>query len=81
MSLKEIQRAVDTLPADERLRLTAWMVSHYPLLTVEQLMAHATTLIDRGEWVPTPLTEDNSPKGKVLEQALKANDALEAEGL
>jgi hypothetical protein len=81
MSLAEIQRAVDTLPADERLRLTAWMVSRYPLLTVEQLMAHATTLIDRGEWVPTPPTEDDGPKGKVLEHALKTHALLETEGL
>ena len=71
MSLAEIQRAVDTLPFDERRRLTAWMVTRYPLLRVDQLMAHAAALIDRGEWAPTPPTEENYPKGKVLEDALR----------
>lgn len=56
MSLIEIQRAVDTLPAEERLRLTAWMVSRYPLLSVDQLMASATGLVETGEWTPAPPT-------------------------
>lgn len=77
MSLTKIQRAVDSLPADERLRLTAWMVTRYPLLRVEQLMAHAATLIDRGERVPTPPTEENFPKGKVLEDALRLAEQLD----
>ena len=71
MSLAEIQRAVDTLPVDERLRLTAWMVTRYPLLRVEQLMANAAALVDRGEWVPTPPTKENHPQGEVLEDALR----------
>lgn len=77
MSLTEIQRAVDTLSADERLRLTAWMVSRYPLLRVEQLMTHATALIDSGEWEPPPPTDDNRPKGKVLEHALRVAKQLD----
>ena len=71
MSLAEIQRAVDTLSADERVRLTAWMVSHYPLLTVEQLMAHAKSLVEKGEWEPTPPTSDNTPRGEVLDRAIQ----------
>jgi hypothetical protein len=71
MSLSEIQRAVDTLAPDERLRLTAWMVARYPLLTVEQLMAHATALVDHSEWAPTPPTEENYPKGKVRDRTLR----------
>jgi hypothetical protein len=77
MSLAEIQRAVDTLPADEQLRLTAWMVSHYPLLRVEQLMAHAARLIDTGEWTPAPPTDDSRPKGKILEHALRTAAKLD----
>jgi hypothetical protein len=76
MSLAEIQRAVDTLPADERLRLTAWMVSRYPLLTVEQLMDHAAKLVNSGEWTPAPPNDDSRPKGKVLEHALRAAEQL-----
>jgi hypothetical protein len=76
MSLAEIQRAVDSLPADERLRLTAWMVSRYPLLRVEQLMAHATRMKDSGEWTPAPLTDDNRPKGKILEHAQRTAERL-----
>lgn len=77
MGLTEIQRAVDTLPAAERLRLTAWMVSRYPLLRVEQLMAHATTLVESGEWKPAPPTDDNRPKGEVLEHALRVAKQLD----
>jgi hypothetical protein len=76
MSLAEIQRAVDSLPADERVRLTAWMVSHYPLFTVEQLMAHATRMTDTGEWTPAPPTDDNRPKGKILEHAQRTAERL-----
>ena len=76
MSLAEIQRAVDSLPVDERLRLTVWMVSRYPLLTVEQLMAHATRMIDTGEWTPAPPTDDNRPKGKILEHAQRTAERL-----
>lgn len=71
MSLAEIQRAVDKLPSDQRLQLTAWMVSCYPLLRVEQLMEHASGMVDSGEWTPSPPTDDNRPKGKVLKHALR----------
>lgn len=71
MRLSEIQRAVDTLPAEERLRLTAWMVSRYPLLSVEQLMASAARLIESREWAATPPTDENGPKGGALERALR----------
>jgi hypothetical protein len=71
MSLSEIQRAVDELPADQRLRLTAWMVSRYPLLNVERLMASAAKLVGSGDWVPSPPTDDNRPKGKILEHGLR----------
>ena len=77
MSLTEIQRAVDTLQPDERARLTAWMVSRYPILNVEQLMAHAGTLIDRGEWTPLPPTDENSPRGKILGHALRVAERLD----
>ncbi len=77
MSLLEIQEAVATLAPDERTRLTAWMVTRYPVLNVEQLLGHATTLVDRGEWSPTPPTEENRPKGKVLEHALRVAKQLE----
>jgi hypothetical protein len=74
--LTEIQQAVDSLPADERLRLTAWMVSRYPLLTVEQLMAHATRMTGTGEWTPAPPTDDNRPKRKILEHARRTAERL-----
>ena len=71
MSLNEIQRAVENLPKDERVRLTAWMVSRYPLLRVEGLIAHAAELIESGQWVPVAPSEDNRPKGKMLDRALR----------
>ena len=77
MSLSEIQRAVSTLPAEERLRLTAWMVSRYPLLRVEQLMANASTLVDNGEWALTPPTDDNWPTGGALEHASRIAEQLD----
>lgn len=69
MSLTEIQKAVDTLAPDERQRLTVWMVAHYPALTVDRLMAHAGSLVERGAWVPAPPADENRPAGKVLEHA------------
>ena len=53
------------------------MVSRYPLLRVEQLLAYATTLADSGEWTPTPPTDDNHPKGKILERALRVAEKLD----
>ncbi len=77
MSLTEIQRAVDTLPPAERARLVAWMVSRYPVLNVEQLMGHAADLVARGEWAPSPPTDENRPQGKILERALRVADQLD----
>ena len=77
MSLIEIQQAVESLSPEERLRLTAWMVSRYPVLKVEQLMTGATTLVDSGEWVPSAPLEDNRPKGKMLDHALRVAEELD----
>ncbi len=71
MSLTEIQSAVDKLPAAERTRLTACLVSRYPLLQVKQLLARAKKLVEQGEWQPTPPTSDNEPSGKILDHAAR----------
>ena len=71
MSLNEIQRAVEKLPQDDRCRLTAWMVSRYPLLTVEGLMARAAELVEAGQWDPSPPSDDNRAKGEMLDRALR----------
>lgn len=76
MSLNEIQQAVENLPNDERVRLTAWMVSRYPLLRVEELMARATALVATGPWVPDVPSDDNRPKGKTLDHALRIAEDL-----
>jgi hypothetical protein len=76
MSLAEIQRAVAELPADERQRLTAWIFSKYPILRVEDLMARAEQLVRENKWHPNPPTVDNSPRGKVLEHALRTTKQL-----
>lgn len=77
MSLAEIKRAVDTLPADERAKLTVWMVSHYPILRVENLIAAAARLVQKGDWTPTPPNEDNIPAGKNLEHACRVAEELD----
>ncbi len=69
MSLAEIQRAVQGLPAEDKVRLTSWMVSQYPILKVEHLMAYAGALVDKGTWVPTAPTRDNQPQGSILDHA------------
>ena len=71
MSTAEIKQSIEAMTADERARLTAWMVSGYPLLNVEQLIEHAAGLVARGEWSPAPPTEENRPKGKLLDHALR----------
>lgn len=71
MGLIEIQRAVDRLPDEDRRKLTAWIVSRYPTLQVEQLVARAVGLVEKGEWSPIPPNSDNNPQGKVLEHALR----------
>lgn len=77
MSLAEIQKAVDTLLPDERVQLTAWMVSRYPVLNVKSLMRGAAGLVARDEWTPAPPTEDNQPKGEALEKALRIAEQLD----
>ena len=76
MSLKEIQRAVEKLPSEQRIKLTAWIVSTYPVLQIGELMARAAKLVQNGEWQPTPPTSDNHPKGKVLDRALNTAKRL-----
>lgn len=77
MSLTEIQKAVESLPTDERVPLTAWMVSRYPVLNVDQLMARATGLVERGQWTPSAPTEDNRPQGRTLDRALRVAEDLD----
>lgn len=71
MSTAEIKQAIEAMTEDERARLTAWMVSRYPVLKVEQLMERAAGLVTRGEWAPTPPTPENRPQGKMLDHALR----------
>ncbi len=71
MSTAEIKRAIEAMTEDERARLTAWMVSRYPVLKVEQLMGRAAGLVARGEWGPTAPTRENRPQGKMLDHALR----------
>ncbi len=71
MSTAEIKQAIEAMPDDERARLTVWIVARYPVLRVEQLMGRAAGLVARGEWAPTPPTDDNRPKGKLLDHALR----------
>lgn len=71
MSLTEIQRAVGELSVEERRELAAWIISTYPLLQVDRLLARAAQLVEDGEWQPTSPTSDNQPEGKVLEHALR----------
>ena len=76
MSTAEIKQAIEAMTEDERVRLTAWIVSRYPLLNVEQLMGQAAGLVARGEWAPTPPTEENRPKGKTFDHAMKVAEGL-----
>jgi len=77
MSLADIQRAVDTLPADERAKLMVWMVSRYPVLRVESLMAAAAQLVQKGDWAPNPPNEDNKVAGKNLEHACRVAEEFD----
>jgi hypothetical protein len=70
VSITQIQQEVCHLSEAERKQLTAWMVSAFPVLRVEDLMAQATAVVEQGAWHPQPPTEDNIPKGKTLEHAL-----------
>ena len=77
MSTAEIKQAIEAMDQDERVRLTAWMVSRYPLLKVEHLMAAASKLVESGEWVPAPPTEDNCPRDTTLERAARVAEELD----
>lgn len=70
---------IEAMTDEERARLTAWMVSRYPVLNVEQLMGHAAGLVACGEWAPAPPTEENRPQGKLLDHALRVAQELESQ--
>ena len=70
MDVAKIQREVLRLRPSQRKKLTAWMVSEFPVLSVDGLMAKAARGVKAGVWTPTPPTEDNIPKGTKLERAL-----------
>jgi hypothetical protein len=76
MDVGKIQEQVRRLPASQRKKLTAWMVLSYPALTVDGLMARASREVEAGRWKPAPPTEDNFPKGRVLDHALRVADRL-----
>lgn len=76
MSLTEIQKAVESLPSDERKRLAAWIIARYPVLNVADLMSHAQRMVDSGEWQPAPPSHDNIPKGRALSHALETAKGL-----
>jgi hypothetical protein len=63
MSVKEIQQAVQRMPAAKRRQLTTWMVTRYPALTVEGLLANAERRAKVGTLHSTPPTVDNVPTG------------------
>ena len=71
MDVAKIQNQVRRLPPSQRKKLTAWMVSEFPILSVSSLMAKAEREVKAGTWTPTRPTEDNIPKGKTLEHALQ----------
>jgi hypothetical protein len=71
MSLSQIQRAVCKLEDSERKRLTAWLLSEFPVLRLEDLMARASQAVERGDWQPLPPGSENIPKGKTLQHALQ----------
>jgi hypothetical protein len=76
MSVTKIQGEVRRLPAQERKKLTAWMVAEYPVLTVERLMAKAARRVKAEAWSPAPPTSDNFPRGRTLAHALRVADRL-----
>jgi len=76
MDVAKIQREVLRLRPSQRKKLTAWMVSEFPVLSVNGLMAKAERDVKAGVWTPTPHTEDDIPKGKTLERALQVAGRL-----
>jgi hypothetical protein len=76
MDVSKIQQQVRRLPLSQRKKLTAWMVSEYPVLSVEKLLAKAEREVKAGRWTPEPPTKDNIPKGAALERALQVAERL-----
>ncbi len=69
MSVEDIQREVDGLSLAERKVLTAWMVDHYPVRSVKDLVSLAEAEALQGKWIPTPPTTENIPSGEAMEKA------------
>ena len=76
MDVTKIQREVRRLPARDRKKLTAWMVSEFPVLSVDRLMRRASRSVKSGAFTPSPPTEDNFPKGRTLDHALEVAKRL-----
>jgi hypothetical protein len=76
MDVAKIQREVLRLRPSQRKKLTAWMVSEFPVLSVDRLMAKAVQDVKAGVRAPTLPTEDNIPKGKTLERVLQVAGQL-----
>jgi hypothetical protein len=76
MDVAKIQNEVRRLRPSQRKKLTAWMVSEFPVLSVNGLMAKAVREVKAGIWVPAPPTEDNIPKGGALVRELQVADSL-----
>ena len=70
MTIAKIQEEVGHLTESERRRLTAWMVEHYPVRTVQDLVSRAEADVRQGKWVPKPPTAENIPTGETLTQAV-----------
>jgi hypothetical protein len=76
MDVAKIQREVRRLPTRERKKLTAWMVTEFPVRSVDRLMARAARAVKTGTWTPAPPTEDNFPKGSTLDHAFEVAGRL-----
>ena len=76
MDVSKIQQQVRRLRLSQKRKLTAWMVSEYPILSVEKLLAKAGRDVKAGRWMPAPPTEDNIPKDAALDRALQVAERL-----
>lgn len=76
MEVTRIQREVRRLPARERKKLTTWILTEFPVLSVNRLMTKAARAVKSGAWVPEPPTPDNFPQGRTLAHALTVADRL-----
>ena len=70
MDVTKIQSEVRRLPARERKKLTVWILTEYPVLSVNRLMSKAARAVKSGAWKPEPPTADNFPQGRTLDHAL-----------